>query len=384
MTSICLLGASGSIGQQTLDVINKHREDFTLVAFSVGKNTRKISSILTKNPNVKYICVGKKQKASYYQEKYPKIHFFYGDDGLNDLIKSSHPNMVVNALVGFVGLKPSITTLENHIDLALANKESLVVGGELINKLLTDNTAKLFPIDSEHSALWKCLKVDSENVDKLLITASGGAFRDLRKDELNNVTKDMALNHPNWNMGAKITIDCATMVNKSFEIIEAFYLFHYPLNKIQVQMHRESMVHSLVKYKDGTLRAEISYPDMRNPIQFALYRGEIPFDTVYANDLSEFKDQHFSDFDKDRYPLVSYAETVIKKRGGFGAVYNAANEVAVHAFLDGKIQFVDIDKIINYCMSTYRRKKDINYEILCKIDKNTRKKAMKFIKGGLK
>lgn len=382
MIKICLLGASGSIGSQSLDVMNKSRDDFSLVSFSLGNQTRKISSIIKKFPNVKAICVRKKSKANYYQNKFPGIKFFYGDNGLNELILFSKPDMVVNALVGFVGLKPSITALENNIDLALANKESLVAGGELIKKILNNSKASIYPIDSEHSALWKCLKVDDENIDKLLITASGGAFRDLKINELNNVTKEMALNHPNWKMGNKITIDCATMVNKSFEIIEAYYLFDMPINKIDVIMHRESMVHSLIKYKDGSYRGEKNKPDMRNPIKFALYKGNIPFDTVKVNDLSEFKDLHFSNFDINRYPLVSHAYIAIKKQGGYGACYNAANEVAVNAFLNDKISFLDIDKVINYCTASFRRKSIIDYETLAKIDKNTRKKATKYILGG--
>ena len=382
MMKICLLGASGSIGSQSLDVMNKSRDDFSLVAFSLGNQTRKISSIVNKFPSVKAICVRKKSKANYYQSKFPNIRFFYGDNGLNELIIFSKPDMVVNALVGFVGLKPSLTALENNIDLALANKESLVAGGELINNILKSSKASIYPIDSEHSALWKCLKVDDNNIDKLLITASGGAFRDLKVEELNNVSKEMALNHPNWKMGNKITIDCATMVNKSFEIIEAYYLFNVPINKIDVIMHRESMVHSLVKYKDGSYRGEKNKPDMRNPIKFALYKGNIPFDTVKVNDLSEFKDLHFSSFDINRYPLVSYSYQAIKKQGGYGACYNAANEVAVNAFLNDQISFLDIDKVINYCTNSFRRKSVIDYEILAKIDKNTRKKATKYIKGG--
>lgn len=380
MIDVCLLGASGSIGKQSLDVIYKHSDHFSLVAFSIGNQTRKVSPLINKNKNVKAVCLKSKSKAKYYQNKFPKIKFFFGDEGLNDLIKFSQPKMVINALVGFVGLKPSLTTLENHIDLALANKESLVVAGELIKNLLKNNDAHLYPIDSEHSALWKCLKVDDNNIDKLLITASGGAFRDLPIEALNNVNKEMALNHPNWKMGEKITIDCATMVNKSFEIIEAYYLFDFPLNKIDILLHKESYVHSLVLYKDGSYRLEMNKPDMRNPIEFALFKGEIPFSTYHVSSLSDLPDLHFSKFDITRYPLVNNAWTVIKKKGGYGACYNAANEVAVNAFLNDKIKFLDIEKVINYCMNTYRRKTNINYETLAKIDKNTRKKATKYIK----
>ena len=234
---ILLLGASGSIGTQTIDVITKNPQDFTLVAFSVGVHTRCIYSILKKHPSVKYVFLIDHYKAKYYQKRYPNVTFL--DDKshkLEELITLSDCEMVVNALVGFRGLLPSITALENNKKLALANKESLVVGGEIINNLLKSGKGELFPIDSEHSALWKCLKVNDRNVSKMMLTASGGAFRNLSRDELINVTAKDALKHPTWKMGEKITIDCATMINKCFEIIEAGYLYNYPYSKIGVTL----------------------------------------------------------------------------------------------------------------------------------------------------
>ena len=276
---LCLLGASGSIGQQTIDVVNKFPKDFSLVAFSVGKRTRCISNILKKHQSVRHVCVQDKAKAKKYQTKYPEVKFHYGDEGLLEIIRESDNEMVINALVGFVGLLPSIEAIKNHKKLALANKESLVVGGDIINSLLKEYNGELYPIDSEHSALWKCLKVDSENVNRLILTASGGSFRKLSRDELKDVTPEDALKHPTWKMGAKITIDSATMVNKCFEIIEAGYLFNYPYKKISVMLHDESYLHSYVELKDGGYRGEISKPDMRNPIRFALFEGNIPFKT---------------------------------------------------------------------------------------------------------
>ena len=214
--NICLLGASGSIGKQTLDVINKNPNDFTLVSFSVGKRTRCISSILNKHNSVTDVYLLDKKKVKYYQNKYPSVRF-YSDD-ITKIITQSNNEMVVNALVGFVGLIPSITAIKNHKKLALANKESLVVGGDLINELLKEYNGELYPIDSEHSALWKCLKVDSQDVDKLILTASGGAFRNLTREQLVDVTPEDALKHPTWKMGNKITIDCATMVNKALKL----------------------------------------------------------------------------------------------------------------------------------------------------------------------
>ena len=383
MRNICLLGASGSIGKQTLDVMNKNREDFNLLAFSVGHQTRKISPIIKRFPNVKFICVLSKDKAKEYQKKFPHIKFYYGDDGLLSLINND-VDMVVNALVGFVGLKPTLYALEQNKIVCLANKEALVVGGELVNNLLKEGKGMLYPIDSEHSALKKCLLVDDQNVERLVLTASGGAFRNLSREQLKNVTKDDALKHPNWKMGNKITIDCATMVNKAFEVIEAHYLFNYPFEKIGIKLHDESYVHSYVEYKDGLKRLDISKPDMRNPIKLALYEFNIPFNTRVALSLDDLSFYHFHDFDVNRYPVVKYAQKVIKEKGGYGAVFNASNEVAVRAFLNDEIPFLMIEEIIDKCMSDYHNDRSINYAKLAEIDAKTRQKAYKLIEEGRK
>ena len=227
MRKIILLGASGSIGSQTIDIIKKHRKTFDLVGFSVGNRVEAIDDILHEFKNVKYVVIKEKTNMERFQNRYPHIKFNYGDDGLTKIIEEVKCDMVVNALVGFVGFLPTIKTLELGIDLALANKESLVVGGELVNNLIKKHHSHLYPIDSEHVALAKCLKA-GKKVDRLIITASGGAFRDLNREQLKDVTVEMALKHPSWLMGNKITIDCATMMNKGFEIIEAYYLFNFP------------------------------------------------------------------------------------------------------------------------------------------------------------
>ena len=377
---ICLLGASGSIGKQTLDVMNKHREDFSLSSFSVGNRTRCISHIIKKFPEVTHIYMIDKSKAKYYQKKYPHIVFLSGDK-LNDLITISDNEMVVNALVGFAGLTPSITALENNKLLALANKESLVVGGEIINNLLKEGKGKLYPIDSEHSALWKCLKVDDQNIDKLMLTASGGAFRKLSLKELENVTADDALKHPTWKMGNKITIDRATMMNKAFELIEAYYLFGFKSDKLGVTLHDESYLHSYVSYKDGLLRGEISKPDMRNPIVFALYQGEIPFKTQTFSSLDDLKGLHFHTFNVERYPLVALSNLVIEKGGTYGAIINASNEIAVHAFLKGQIKFLQINDIINSSIEKMPYIKHPSLNQIIDIDKQTRRYASNLIGG---
>ena len=379
MKKICLLGASGSIGTQTLDVMHKNPNDFTLVGFSVGHNTRKIRSILKLYPDVKHICVQQKEKRQYYAQKYPEIHFYDDDSGLIELIDNCQCDMVVNSLVGFVGLAPTLHSLEKNLILCLANKESLVVGGELVNKLLDEGHGKLYPIDSEHVAISKCLAVDNRNVEKIILTASGGAFRRLNRDQLKDVTPEDALKHPNWKMGKKITIDCATMVNKSFEAIEAYYLFRYPFNRIGIKLHDESMIHSYVLYKDGSMRLDEGKPDMRIPIKYALYETLTDYQTVTANDLSIFKNYHFHDFDINRYPMVKYAELVIKKKGTYGAAFNAANEVAVNAFLNHRISFLDIEDIIDKVMKKHKNTIHPTYSEICLADFLTRMSASELV-----
>ena len=379
MRKICLLGASGSIGSQTLDVMRKNPTDFTLVAFSVGSKTRKIAHIINMYPDVKAICIKDKNKLNYYQSKYPNISFYSGDEGLLKLIDTD-TDMVVNALVGFVGLKPTLYALEKDKIVCLANKEALVVGGELVNDILKKGHGKLYPIDSEHSAIKKCLMVNDKNVSKIMLTASGGAFRKLSRDELKNVKAADALKHPTWKMGNKITIDCATMINKAFEVIEAHYLFGCPYNQIGIKLHDESMIHSYIVYKDGSLRLDISKPDMRNPIKLALYEFMTDFKTVTAKSLDQFKDLHFHEFTFARYPIVKLAKYVIEQKGTYGAVFNASNEVAVNAFLKDEIPFLAIEDIVTTLMKKHTNIVHPSYEQIREIDLKTRENANEMIK----
>ena len=382
MMTVCLLGASGSIGQQTIDVMLKNPNDFDLFAFSVGKRTRYIKGILRRFPHVKAVCVQDKKSYKYYQKQYTGITFYYGDEGLNQLIETSNAQMVVNALVGFVGLKPSITALENNKILCLANKESLVVGGEIINNLLKQGKGKLYPIDSEHVAIAKCLAVDNTNVDKIIITASGGPFRNLRRDQLENITPEQALAHPNWKMGKKITIDSATMVNKTFEVIEAYYLFGYDFKNIEIKINYNSYVHSIVRYNNGTYRADVGKPDMRVPIKYALYQGLTNYQTVTVDNLDKIKNTSFGEFDINRFPIVNVANKVMKEKGTLGAIFNASNEEAVKAFLNHQIPFLGIERIINACLRKQKSIKNPTYEDLKKADISARLLAKQMILKG--
>ena len=382
MMTVCLLGASGSIGQQTIEVMLKNPADFDLLAFSVGKRTRCINRIINHFPNIKAICLQDEKAMKRYQKKYTGITFFFGDNGLDELIKASAAKMVVNALVGFVGLKPSLTALENNKILCLANKESLVIGGELVNKLLKQGHGSLIPIDSEHVAIKKCLDVDNQNVDKIIITASGGPFRNLKREELKNITPEQALAHPNWKMGKKITIDSATMVNKTFEIIEAHYLFGTSFCDIEVKINYNSYVHSIVRYNDGTYRLDVGKPDMRVPIKYALYQGLTSYKTVVTDDLNKIKNTSFGEFDIKRFPIVKVAEKVINEKGTLGAIFNGANEEAVKAFLNHEIPFLGIENLINACLSKQANIHHPSYETLKTADQKARQLVRELIKKG--
>ena len=373
MRKVLLLGASGSIGSQTLDILKKHGSKFELVGFSVGLRVEKIETILKDFPTVRFICVRKEIEKEKLKRAYPYIRFFHGDDGLSDIIVHSGCDMVVNALVGFAGLVPSIASLRLNKTLCLANKESLVVGGALICELLDRGSGSLIPIDSEHVAIDKLLsRLPRKDIDKLLITASGGAFRDLPREELIGVTPERALAHPTWDMGAKITIDSATMMNKGFEVLEAKWLFDFPLEKTEILMHRESMVHSAVLMKDGTYWVDISKPDMHVPIEYALLERKIDFSLMHVNSLSELRECHFGTFDPNRYPCVNLALSSFRRGGSACAVLNGANEESVYAFLNRKIGFLEIEDIISSALESVPFTPNPSLDDLIRVDTLTR------------
>jgi len=380
MKKLILLGASGSIGKQSLDVLHKYG-NYSLVGFSVGNNVKVIPSILKNHPEVEGFYLKDTEIAKKFSKKYPKKKVFSGEDGLIDLISNIEYDALENALVGFVGLLPTITALRSNKTVLLANKESLVVGGEIINNLLNDGFGKLIPIDSEHVAISKCLDAKKEGVKELIITASGGAFRSLTREECALMKKEDALRHPTWTMGPKITIDSATMMNKTFEIIEAYYLFHIDSHKIKVILHDKSYVHSMVSYSDGFTLADISKPDMRNPIAWALSDKKLYTKVEASKNISEFGNFNFFEFDIKRYPLVKYAFETIKNGGLYGTVLNASNEIAVYAFLNGEISFLDIDDVINHCMSSFQDVSSPSYEVIKKTDEKIREEAKNYIRN---
>lgn len=346
MKKIILLGATGSIGTQTIDVVKHHVEDFQIVAMSCGRNISLLKELL-KSVDVKHICVQTQEDFEILQAEYKDITFYYGNNGLLEML-SLEADVVVNALVGFVGLRPSLKAIETGKVLALANKESLVVGGMIVKQYLDKYHGTMYPIDSEHSAIFQALQGNKKGaVKNLVVTASGGSFRDKTRDELVNVSVSDALNHPNWSMGTRITIDSATMMNKGFEVIEAHYLFDVDFDHIQVLMNKESIIHSMVQYVDNSFIAQLGTADMRLPIQYALtYPERI---TLYGEkelDLAEIGTLHFGKVDFERYPLLKLAYDAGRKKGNTGAIINAADESCIDLFVKEKISFLDIEKYI--------------------------------------
>lgn len=351
MRKVLLLGASGSIGTQTLDLLRLHRDRFSLVGFSVGLRDGIISEVLRDFPEVKTVYLRDAMKKAEYQRQYPSILFVSEEEGWEKLFQEADADMVVNALVGFSGMVPSILALKRNSILCLANKESLVVGGALIRDELAKGHGKLYPIDSEHVAIAKLFsKVKAEDIETLYITASGGSFRDKKRDELTKVTKDDALAHPTWSMGAKITIDSATMMNKGFEVIEARWLYDFPLEKTKIIMHKQSYVHSLVLKKDGTWVADVSAPDMHGPIEYALMESNVDFELKTAEKLADLGPFDFAEFDPQRYPAVGIALDSYRRGGNSPAVLNASNEEAVYAFLDGYTPFLSIEELVSVAL----------------------------------
>jgi len=346
MKNIFLLGATGSIGRQVLSVI-RGRPDFKVKALTFYRNIDLGRRIIYEF-QPEYVAVGSYDDMMILQAEFPDIVFGHGKDGLiNAATYSDDSGYLINAVVGSAGLKPTIAAIKKGRDILLANKETLVMAGEIVIDLVRKYKVKLLPVDSEHSAVFQCLKAGDINaVKRIILTASGGALRNLSRDELKNVTLDDALRHPNWKMGAKITIDSATMANKGLEVIEAHHLFGIDYDRIDTLLHPESIVHSIVEFRDKSSIAQMALPDMRIPIQYALFYPDRSESDLPQLHLESFHSLHFSAMNFERYPLLQIAYQVGKKKGIMPAVYNAANEAAVQLFLKSKISFLEIEAIV--------------------------------------
>ncbi len=377
---IILLGATGSVGVQALDVIAAHPEQFELVGFAFGKNIEKAREII-RDFSPQIVVAAQESSQIALAQEFPSVEIHVGAEGLITLAQLEAYDILLNAIVGSVGLPPTIEAVKLGRDIALANKETLVVAGYTIMAEAARTGSKILPVDSEHAAIFQVLQgVAKSDVRSLTITASGGSFRDQTREELLDVTLEDALAHPNWTMGAKITLDSATMVNKGLEVIEAHHLFEIPYDEIHVVLHRESVVHSMVTLKDGAVLAQLGATDMREPIQYALsYPRHLTMHNETPFDLTEIGALHFEKMDMVRFPMLDLAYRVGKLGGGYPAVYNAANEIANQAFQDGKITFLEIEQLITRAVFEHMEfDGQTLYQILASDDR-TRQKVTQWV-----
>lgn len=370
MKNIVLLGASGSIGTQAIDVIKQHPELFNLIGISVNKNVDYVKELLTTFDSIKYVNLGDNCDASCLENF--DITITYGQPGLEQLASLDEADYILNAVIGFAGLAPSVSAIKAKKTLGLANKETLVCAGDIIMPLVEQNQAQLIPIDSEHSAIFQALHGESyEDIKRLILTASGGSFRDLSKEELANVTVEQALSHPTWSMGAGITIDSATMFNKALEIIEAHHLFNVDYDCIEVLIHPQSVDHSMVEFIDGSCIGQLSFPDMRIPIAYALsYPRRISIDI--KRDIMEMGNLTFKKPDLERFSALKIAYAVGKQGHTYPTVLNAAKEEANNLFINNKIKFIQIETIIKEALIAHQVIVDPSLEDLYQVDQQTR------------
>ncbi len=382
MKYISILGSTGSIGIQTLEIIRKFPDKYKIKGLSAGNNIELLAQQIDEYKPEMVSVYNKDSAVSLKKIANSKVEIVYGDEG--NILIATHPkvNLVVSSIVGFNGLKPTLAAISEGKDVALANKESLVVAGELLISKSRSKCISLLPIDSEHSAIFQALQAsDKKYLKRVIITASGGPFRNTPKNELNNVTVEQALKHPTWKMGKKITIDSATLMNKGFEVIETKWFFDIPVEKIDVWIHPQSIVHSMVEYIDGSFITHLGATDMRIPIAYALsYPERLKLDYHNINP-SDFSNLTFEEVDLSKFEALKLAIESIKKGGTFPAVLNAANEVAVNAFLESKIKFTDIVNIISNIMGKHKSLDSNSLDNILEADLWSRSEANSIIKN---
>lgn len=373
MKKITVLGSTGSIGTQSLEVIKAHPDRFRVEALTCGKNKKKLEEQIEKFRPA-FAVTEREEDAHDLMRKFPRTEFSWGERGLIEAAEGGC-DMVLNALMGMRGLAPTYAAIQAGKDIALANKETLVAGGELVMDAASKAGVKLLPVDSEHSAIFQCLEGNQNRpVKKILLTASGGPFRGYTKEQLENVTLAQALKHPKWNMGAKITIDSATMMNKGLEVIEARWLFDVEAEKIQILVHPQSIVHSAVEFMDNSVIAQLGVPDMRIPISLALgYPDRLKNGERELDFFGEGSNLTFEKPNPEVFGCISLAYEAIARGGSCPAVMNAANEVLVAAFLEEKIRFVDIEKTLACILDAHKTAYNLDLEGILEIDKETRK-----------
>lgn len=349
---IALLGSTGSIGVQTLDIARENPDRFEVRVLTAHRNWERLAQ-QAREFDVDTVVIADEQCYTPLREALADTDtkVYAGEEAVAQVAGGGDTEVVVNALVGYAGLAPTVAALDKGKKLALANKESLVVGGERVMALARERKAPILPIDSEHSAIFQCLVGEHSPLRRLIITCSGGSFRDLRREELASVTVEQALRHPQWDMGAKITIDSSTLVNKGFEVIEAHWLFDVPAEQISVIQHPQSIIHSMVEFDDGAIKAQLGTPDMRMPISYALLFPERAHRPSERFNFLNHPELTFAEVDREKYPALDIAYDCLRRRGTAACVMNGSNEVAVAAFLARKCAWLDIVRTIEYALN---------------------------------
>ncbi|MCL1949394.1 MAG: 1-deoxy-D-xylulose-5-phosphate reductoisomerase [Turicibacter sp.] len=380
MKNIYLLGATGSIGTQTLDVIRTHAAEFCLRSFSSGYNITLTRKIIQEFKPA-YVSVARETDAMQLRQEFPGIAFGFGENGLEEAATypgdGVHKDLLITAVMGSVGLLPTLKAIGMKRDIAIANKETLVTAGHLVMEKAKQAGVAILPVDSEHSAIYQCLQgEDPSAVKKLIITASGGSFRDLGRRQLEGVSVEQALSHPNWSMGSKITVDSATMMNKGLEVIEAHWLFGLPYEKIETVLHKQSVIHSMVEFHDTSVMAQLGTPDMRIPIQLAMgWPDRLPMNSASILDLAKIGTLDFKEMDFDRYPALKLAYLAGAEGGTLPTVLNAANEEAVNLFLNRTIPFLSIEDIVENALGQHKTIKNPTLEEILAVDEETRRQV---------
>jgi len=368
---IAILGSTGSIGTQTLDVIRRHPDRFEVAALAAAGGNIGLLAEQAREFRPKLVAVAREEAAGKLPSLLPGgIRVAAGEAGLVQAAAETECDMVVSAIVGIAGLVPTMAAVRAGVPVALANKETLVAAGHLVTAEAAARGVPIVPVDSEHSAVFQCLNGESGNsVEKLILTASGGAFRNRRRDELADVTPEDALRHPNWAMGAKVTVDSATLANKGLEVMEARWLFGLPYDRIDVLLHDESIIHSMVQFVDGSVMAQLGPPDMRLPIQYALTWPDRIESPVRRLDLADIGRLHFRKADTGRYPMLRLAYEAGRAGGTMPAVFNAANEIAVQLFLERRIRFLEIEETVERVMDAHRPERDPDLDGVLQADR---------------
>ncbi|NIO48473.1 MAG: 1-deoxy-D-xylulose-5-phosphate reductoisomerase [Candidatus Aminicenantes bacterium] len=382
MKNISVLGSTGSIGRSSLDVIDKLSHRFKVVGLTAGRNTQLLEKQVEKF-NPKIVSVEKKEEAEELKRrlKDKSIRVTFAQEGAEEVASFSENDIIISAITGIDGLRPTLAAVQEGKKIALANKESMVVAGPLIQDRIRKFGAQLIPVDSEHSGVFQCLaKEKMENVKKITLTASGGPFFRKPPSEMNNITLEEALNHPRWKMGKKVTIDSATLMNKGLELIEAHWLFGLAPRQLGILIHPQSIVHSLVEMSDGSVLAQLSPTDMKIPIQYALTYPEREDSLLPSLNLSEIKALEFYEVDTEKFPIIKLSRLALEEGESFPIVLNAANEVVVSAFLEKRIKFMDISEVVSAIVENHQKRKVQSLEDIFDVDRETRRASLDLLK----